>query len=288
MKNYFKYISLVALLFAAFSCSDDDGGKWGESPEFGWVQFNGSNPNTLIFIEDIIADETANITLPFSFTAPINLSPLTVNYNVVNIEGVASDVISFSGSSVVAANTNTGVIVLDIDLSALEANPFQNYIFDVVLTSASRGVRIGLQDGSYPTSFRVNLSAPCEPPTIGGLYSVTTEYGYHDFLPNFNPHTMEVEIVDNGDGTYFIQDFSGGLYTVGPYAAAYGTGPNSIDVTFFTVCDDILWEDQNDPWGPVVPQDDGVNSVDPDTGVITISWFCNGYGENGVSVYTPL
>ena len=123
---------------------------------------------------------------------------------------------------------------------------------------------------------------------LAGMYSVTTTYGYHDFLPSFNPYTMEVEIVEVGDGLYFVQDVSGGLYTVGPYAGAYGTGDTSIDVTFSENCGLISWSGQQDPWGDVIPLDGGVNEVDLATGVVTISWFCTGYGENGVSVYTPL
>ena len=120
------------------------------------------------------------------------------------------------------------------------------------------------------------------------MYSVTTNYGYHDFLPSFNPNTEVMEIVDNGDGTFFVQDFSGGLYNGGPYSAAYGTGPTSMDVVFSNSCNKIQWENQSDPWGAIVPLSGGVNEVDIATGVVTISWLCEGYGENGVSVYTPL
>ena len=123
---------------------------------------------------------------------------------------------------------------------------------------------------------------------IGGMYSVTTTYGYHDFLPAFNPHTMDVEITDLGDGQYGLVDMSGGLYTVGPYVAAYGTGPTSFDVVINENCGDISWTGQTDGYGAVVPLEGGVNSVDPETGVVTISWFCQAYGENGVSIYTPL
>lgn len=123
---------------------------------------------------------------------------------------------------------------------------------------------------------------------LAGMYNVTTNYGYHDFLPDFNPYTMEVEIVEVGAGEYFVQDFSGGLYTVGPYSSAYGTSETSFDVTFSENCGLISWSGQSDPWGAVVPLDGGVNEVDFQTGVITISWYCEGYGENGVSVYTPL
>ena len=123
---------------------------------------------------------------------------------------------------------------------------------------------------------------------LAGMYSVTTNYGYHDFLPSFNPHTMDTEIVEIGDGLYEIGDFSGGLYSVGPYSGAYGTGASSFTVQFSENCGVISWSGQGDPWGACIPLDGGVNAVDINTGVVTISWYCEGYGENGVSVYTPL
>lgn len=120
---------------------------------------------------------------------------------------------------------------------------------------------------------------------LAGMYSVTTTYGYHDFLPSESTNTIDVEITETGPGQYEVFDFSGGLYSQGAYATYYGT--SSFTVTFNDVCNSISWTDQSDTWGPVVPLDGGVNSVDPVTGVITISWHCLAYGENGVSVYTP-
>ena len=190
------------------------------------------------------------------------------------------------------ANTNELLepLSLNIDLAELANNLFTDYIFDVVLTGTNSSlVKVGVSgDDSFPTSYRVTMSAPCMPPAVGGMYSMYTEYGFHDFLPDFSNNTMDMEVVDLGGESYFVQDFSGGLYDGGPYTPAYGTGPTSMDVTFNTVCDDITWSGQVDPWGDVIPLDGGVNEVDPATGVLTISWFCTGYGENGVSVYTPL
>ena len=284
MKKILKLMILPLILFA-FSCENDDVKV---DTEFGWIQFNYTGQQYLI--EDLIANETATIDIPVQFTAPINKSDINVQYTIVNVLGNASEVINSSGVLNIAADTNTGIIMLNINSSQLEANMLNDYSFDVVLSSTDRlGASIGLSDGSYPTSFRIDLIAPCFTPNLGGMYSVTTTYGYHDFLPDFSSHTMDMEIVDNGDGTYFIQDFSGGLYTVGPYVAAYGTDANSFDVTIsVALCGNtIVWSDQNDQWGACIP-DDGVNEVDLDTGIVTISWFCEGYGENGVSVYTPL
>lgn len=117
-------------------------------------------------------------------------------------------------------------------------------------------------------------------------YSVTTTYSQHDFLPDFATHTMEVDLVELSAATYFVQDLSGGLYTVGPYVGAYGTGPDSFDAQFVDGCGQIQLFGQSDPWGEVVIN--GPSSVNPATGVITISWKCLGYNEAGVSVYTPL
>lgn len=150
------------------------------------------------------------------------------------------------------------------------------------LSSASENVMVG--QGSIYT---LEIFKLCES-HLEGMYSVTTTYGYHDFLPNYNPATIEMEVVALGDGVYSVYDFSGGLYSEGPYASAYGTGGVDNSLIFSDVCGNIQWTGQTDPWGDLIPLDGGVNSVDPDTGVITISWYCTGYGEEGVSVYTPL
>ena len=119
------------------------------------------------------------------------------------------------------------------------------------------------------------------------MYEVTTTYGYHDFLPSFNPNVMMAEVVaDPSDAIgYSVADFSGGLYESGPYASAYGTF--GLPLVFRDICGNISWEGQTEFWGNILLLDGGVNSVDQNTGIITISWFCDGYGENGVSVYVP-
>lgn len=289
MKNIIKLLSVFLLVFT-FSCEDSDDGRFKESPETGWVQFTSTEAS--FFNEDLVANETSSIEIPVELRVPINASNLTVTYDVVEVSGTGSSIVSTGNSVTFGANTNQLLdpLTLNIDLTTLENNIFTDYAYDVVLTGTSSSlVKVGIAgDDNFPTTFRVNFSAPCMPPTVGGMYSVYTEYGYHDFLPDYANNTMEMEVVDLGSQNYFVQDFSGGLYSAGPYVAAYGTGATSMDVTFQTVCNNITWTNQNDPWGTITPQDGGVNEVDPTTGVLTISWLCNGYGENGVSVYTPL
>jgi hypothetical protein len=121
--------------------------------------------------------------------------------------------------------------------------------------------------------------------SIAGIYSMTTTYGYHDFLPTYVTNTQEMEIVEIFVGLYSIADFTGGLYSDGPYLGAYNTTATYAEIT--ENCGLISWFGQSDTWGPIIPLEGGENSVDSN-GVITISWFCEAYGEFGVSVYTPL
>ncbi|WP_046756875.1 hypothetical protein [Kordia jejudonensis] len=280
MKKILKTFILPLILVFAYSCASDDDGRFTSDPEFGWIEFPSASTT------QSVNNELTLITVPFVTTAPINKSDITVSYTITDVVGSASDAVSASGSAKILANTNTGLIELNVLPTAATALVASDITFDIEITSAG-GTDVGLPDGSSTTTHTVNLVCDLTL-DLGGMYSVTTNYGFHDFLPSFNPHTEVTEIIDNGDGTFFIQDFSGGLYNGGPYTTAYGTGATSFDVTFSNSCNKIQWTDQGDPWGAVIPLNGGVNEVDVATGVVTISWFCEGYGENGVSVYTPL
>lgn len=281
MKKLVKLFILPLALVLTYSCVSDDDSRFQSNPESGWIEFPSSSTTTSV------NSTLETISVPVNFTAPINLSDVTVTYTIQDVLGNSGDAVTASGTVNIAANTNTAVIDLNVVPGADLALVASDITFDIVLQNATRGVGIGLSDGSSTTTHTVNLVCDLTL-DLGGMYSVTTNYGFHDFLPSFNPNTETAEIVDNGDGTFFIQDFSGGLYNGGPYSAAYGTGPTSFDVTFGNSCNKIQWENQNDPWGAVIPLPGGVNEVDVATGVVTISWFCEGYGENGVSVYTPM
>lgn len=169
-------------------------------------------------------------------------------------------------------------------------------LFDGIQDDGSSLVLNLVQINDYVSTFSnqitINLSKECDDTFVSsitpGMYSVTTTYGYHDFLPDYNPNTTTAEIFSEGGNFFSVADFSGGLYSVGPYAGAYGTGAADNSILFEDECNKLTWEGQTDPWGDLLPLDGGVNKVDPATGVITMSWFCTGYGENGVSVYTPL
>lgn len=222
---------------------------------------------------------------------------VTADNPSTTIEVVSSSTSSSDRTFTVSIDTESTTAVQDVEFT-LASNtvtiPAGSYfgtievggIFDGALETGSTLVLnlSGASTAGFDTTYTLNIFKLCES-DLAGMYEVTTTYGFHDFLPDFNPHTQMMEWVALGDGAYFIQDFSGGLYDGGPYTGAYGTGPTSMDIEVNDICGNITWTDQTDPWGDILPN--GVNSVDPVTGVITTSWTCTGYGENGVSVYVP-
>jgi len=132
----------------------------------------------------------------------------------------------------------------------------------------------------------VNIPVSC-PSDLSGWYSTETTYSQHDFLPDYSTGSIDsVFITEEAPGVYSVTDASGGLYSEGPYVAAYGT--SGIAMQFKEVCSNLTWSDQMDDWGPFVPTPGEANSVDINTGVITMSWLCEGFAESGVTIYTPL
>lgn len=158
-----------------------------------------------------------------------------------------------------------------------------SYVLSLDLTPSSGYAMAGKE------KVNITIFRSC-PTSLAGMYSVTTTYAFHDFLPDFNPHTMNVEIfAGTGANNYYVNDFSGGLYSVGPYCPAYNTCSLAANRLNFSVnCGVVSWVNQVEPYGPLEMLTGGVNSYNSETGVITISFFATTYGEEGVSVYTPL
>ena len=295
MKKINKYLIIFFSVALFVACEEDNSNGLGnENPQSGWLQFDETDPSVTLLSNDLLTEETSTIEIPFRYTAPINKSDVVLNYSTADIEGNSSDIIvNGSDSSTVAANTLDGTITLNIDLASLEANIANTYIFDVVMQSNNRNVGMGIAP-DFSSTYRVTIKT-CDLLDMSGTYTAVTTYGIHDFINTIgDTFTQEVTISAVGDGTFSIPDFSGGLWP-GPYNDAYGPYPNggNLPLVFSEVCGDILWSGQSELYGDILMQsetlgENGANEVDPDTGVITISFFCNGYGEYATSVYTPL
>ena len=286
MKKFNKYLILFLSLATFIACDEDSNGLGDENPEYGWLQFDGTDPSVVIINDDLINDQTTEIEIPFRYTAPINKSAIQVGYVISNVEGVSSEIITASsGTATIAANTLDGIITISVDLDDLALNLETLYTFDVVMQSNNTGVEMGLAP-DFSSSYRVTIKR-CTPAELAGMYSVTTTWSAHDFLPDNNPITKEVEVTDLGDGSFSVVDFSGGLWP-DVYSLVYSMGDGNFPLVFNEICNNISWSGQEELYGNILMDSEGPNVVDPETGIISISFTCDGYGETATSVYTPL
>lgn len=232
---------------------------------------------------------------------------------ISNIEGTIFNLTDVSNTSVSFDLNTIGVPVNSVDAyinynggASSQIGTYSTFPSNITVTATEAAAATGVntsdimigdvfqvsfvcntQDGrALKSNVTMDIVGSC-PSALEGTYSVFTTYGYHDYLPDYAETTMELTISRLENGNYVSTDFSGGLYGSGPYSVEYNTGPLDA-VEFSEVCGEIMWSGQSDPWGDLVMTAGGVNQVDPATGVITISWTANAYGENGVSVYTPL
>ncbi|RYF37858.1 MAG: hypothetical protein EON97_00485 [Chitinophagaceae bacterium] len=285
MKKIFSTLALAVALSTAFvSCNQDDNSNEANFDVNGGqmrylfiptgvseLSVNNESVTTIEIPVGVTTvsgtDRTIGVSVDAaSSTAPANSYTLTTT-SVTIPAGSFQGVVSVSGNFENVPEEGVSTIVLKLDVPESEI----------------------LDDKGTHT---INVFRSCPTDSVAGMYSVTTTYTVHDFLPDFATYTMETEVtaVAGQENTFRVADFSGGLYSVGPYNDAYGTGSagqaNNIDLVFTISCGVLTWSGQNDPYGAINMQ--GTNSYDASTGVITISWNAVGYNETGVSVYTPL
>ena len=276
MKNIKLFILALLSITVFNSCVVEDGENPYYPPnEYGVYPIISNVINGYFDLAD-----TANANIGFTITpsnsggAESSSGEVHVNFNGGDYRKIA-DMNSFPHTSAFSLQDVTNLLNIDInDLVLGDSFDFKYYF--------------AINNGETMTSTE-SLAVPmsCQS-NLSGTYSVTTTYGYHDFLPTYSTNTMNIEIVEVADGLYEVYDFSGGLYSSGPYSTEYGTDDSSFTVQFRDTCNNISWSGQSDPWGSCIPNVEGDNYVDSNTGIITISWLCEGYGENGISIYTPL
>ena len=295
---YFVLLFSAAILIA---CDDDNNNLGEENPNYGWLQFDAENTEKTFVSDYLIEDQTSELNIPFRYTAPINSSEITLNYVLSDVQGNSSDIIEeSSGSSTISAESIDGVITLNVNLISLLFNIDNEYVFDIVMNSASNSagedIRMGI-DPDFASTARITVKQ-CQPAELAGMYNVETTYITNDCLTGpistgeFSTFSTTAEISDEGDGNFSVPDFSGGLYTAPEscYVGAYNM--NVVPFIFKEECGIITWTGQSDTWGEVVyGTDENGDTVDStydfETGVITMHWYCVAYAEEGISVYTP-
>lgn len=280
--NKLKYgiLSLTTVMLLATACNDKDANleQFSQADgalldmDFGGAYAVGAGSYEFTFDVKTEATPVTSVTVYKLFTAA---------------NGDASEEVSLGSFTTfpTSATYTIGELLGDVPvngnvLTEADLGPGDAWSFRFDITMADGRVLPG-RTPTGTSAFALNFTCPSD---LAGSYEVFTTYGYHDFLPTESTFTIDAEITEVSDGVYSVFDFSGGLYSIGTYSSAYGT--SSFEVTFSDVCGNITWTGQSDAWGPTIPLDGGENSVDAN-GVITISWFNEAYGENGVSVYTP-
>lgn len=203
MKNLLKIFVLSLLVFAV-GCENEDDPRFQDNPETGWVRFASASTTLQV------AEGAANpISIPVDFTAPINLSNLDVTYSITPVLGDPSAILNIGNSLTIAANTNRGQLEMtptaDAVLQLFIAGG--NVVFDVTLTSASRGISVGLADGSETITHRVTLECGGEPSQpVPGTYTINMRDSWGD--------GWQTTASGGGDGITITLTDGGGAQTV--------------------------------------------------------------------------
>jgi hypothetical protein len=177
-------------------------------------------------------------------------------------------VVRVSASEAVAGLSN-------VNLNDLEIGDM--FRFEVIVNSAN-----GLSSRS---NVLLNAAVACRS-DLAGTYSASTSGQSTDGgpPPSVNPisnYAHQVTLTETDvNGVYTISDFSGGLYNL--WYAMYGATGN-FPGTIQDVCNSVSFINTTEPFGTAVT---GSGSVDPETGVITLSGT-NGYGDTWTMVLTP-
>lgn len=222
MKNIFK-LFLLSLMVFTIGCENEDDPRFQDNPEFGWIKFASSSTTVAV------TSRTTTINIPVDFTAPINLSDVTVSYSVTNVAGDPNNVVTGLGNSItILGNTNRALISLDpVEDAVQQLIDGGDVIFDITLTAATRGISVGLSDGSETVTHTVNLLCGGEPQ--GGSYTVDMHDSFGD--------GWQTDDANGGAGmTATILDLAGDETVIefgmcSPYAAADGTFLRGPDCT---------------------------------------------------------
>ena len=197
MRNIFKLFLLSILVFTV-SCENETDPRFQDNPETGWIQFSRSSTTIAV------TSRTETINIPVDFTAPINFDDVTVSYSVTNIAGDPNNVVTGLGTSIsIVGNTNRALIALDpVDDAVQQLIDGGDVTFDITLTSATRGIGVGLADGSATTTHRVNLLCGGEPQPGGYVVDMHDSWGDGWQTNGDGGPGMTVTLVDvSGDET---------------------------------------------------------------------------------------
>jgi hypothetical protein len=190
MKNILK-IFPVLLLAIAFSCDESDSRFSGEDPTSGWVEFTSSG-TTITVVTDVLE-------IPIQVNVPVYENGLNINYTLEPVQGDFSSIVTTDSSVYVDPSDIYRNAAVTLNFSGV-ADLSEIVIFDVVLTSVSNGVNVGVDDSSI-TRYRISTPCPIDINSWIGAYSVEEAFTSGPNAPfgltDFFGESYQVEIAQD-------------------------------------------------------------------------------------------
>lgn len=222
MKKIFKIVPFILLVFLV-GCDGDNDFGFSDSPTLGWVEFLSSETTT-----SQVAD---NVAIPLFINVPIFASGLSVNYTLEAVEGDFTPFVSSSNGSLFAdPSLNTRNFDVNIGLIGLDdpAGRASMTVFDVVLTSVSNGVNVGVDEFSI---VRHRITIPCSAPTV-----IPSTFALGDYILTVpsGPSLFATPIFTDGITVTLIVGTNGPLSRqfMAPYLPAFSASPETMTFTF--------------------------------------------------------
>lgn len=149
-------------------------------------------------------------------------------------------------------------------------------VLEIMLTNPQNGVAGFPGPAGNNSIYELTIKNECTRIPVGGTYAAaTTGLSTDGCCPDEVSVTTEVTITDNGDGTYTISDFSGGLYL--EWYDVYTITPDTELPATLTVDGSTVTISGSEPYGTAVS---GSGTYEKCSGDITYTWS-NGYADTG-------
>lgn len=220
-----KKLTLIAALafsslFVSCDMNDEQAGRFDSAnPQSGWVQFENSNPISLIYGTD------GTIEIPVELHAPVNKNGIEITYSITDVTGSSTAILpERTGTTEIFKNAQGEVVTegtLMIPINAT-AGLTETVEFDVTLTGTSNpNVQVGLGENEKPTTVRVKIC----PFNVNTTYAgeATSSTGFEG--PAYTVTLVPVEGEENtfttnsAWGTLFVPTLAGNPAAIRDYPA---------------------------------------------------------------------
>lgn len=267
IKNKFPFLLLLALILGFAACEET---KYDITPYTGDNFYRFTSTGTAIFEDD---PDPIEIPVRYSTT---DGSAGSVEFEITGgVEGTDYQILN-SGNSL-SFDAGSGYQAM-IRIQPVYNQPStSDAVLEIALTNPQNGVAGFPGPDGNSSSYQLTIKNECTRIPVGGTYaSLTTGQSTDGCCPDeVSNLAAVVTIMDNGDGTYEISDFSAGLYL--EWYAVYGITPDFALPATLTVDGSVVSIAGSEPFGTSIS---GSGTYEKCTGDITYTW-ANGYADGG-------